>query len=209
MILHDCTAAPSPRRVRMFLAEKGIQIEMRQVDLSTGEQFSAEYKKLNPLSEVPLLELDDGTCITQINAICRYFEELHPENPLFGRTPIERALVESADHQLSSNGLMAVAEAFRNTTPGFKNRAMPGPHDYEQIPELTARGLLRLDNLMHDLNSHFAKSQFVTGDYFSVADITGFITIDFARWVKKFIPEDHTDLQRWYDEVKSRPSAKA
>lgn len=209
MKFYDCTTAPSPRRVRIFMAEKGIEIETVQIDLANGEQFSEAFKAINPLCEVPLLVLDDGTSISQISAICRYLEEIYPDNPLLGRTPVERAVVESSNQQLQMNGFAAGAEAFRNATPGFKNRAMPGPHNYSQIPELAERGQQRLDNLFSDLEAHLANSEFIVGDYYSIADISALCVIDFAKWVKKRIPEDYSNLQRWYDQVSSRPSAKA
>ena len=209
MKFYDCTTAPSPRRVRIFMAEKGIEIETVQIDLANGEQFSEAVKAINPLCEVPLLVLDDGTSISQISAICRYLEEIYPDNPLLGRTPVERAVVESSNQQLQMNGFAAGAEAFRNATPGFKNRAMPGPHNYSQIPELAERGQQRLDNLFSDLEAHLANSEFIVGDYYSIADISALCVIDFAKWVKKRIPEDYSNLQRWYDQVSSRPSAKA
>lgn len=209
MKFYDCATAPSPRRVRIFLAEKGIELETIQVDLAKGEQFSEEFKAINPLGEVPLLALDDGTTIGQVDAICRYLEEVYPETPLHGRTPVERAMVNASNHQLQMNGFTAGAEAFRNSTPGFKNRALPGPHNYSQIPELAHRGLQRLDHLFADLDAHLANSEFIVGDYYSIADITALCIIDFAKWVKKRIPEDCSNLQRWYDQVDSRPSAKA
>ena len=209
MKFYDCTTAPSPRRVRIFMAEKGIEIETIQIDLANGEQFSEAFKAINPLCEVPLLVLDDGTSISQISAICRYLEEIYPDNPLLGRTPVERAVVESSNQQLQMNGFAAAAEAFRNATPGFKNRAMPGPHNYSQIPELAERGQQRLDNLFSDLEAHLANSEFIVGDYYSSADMSALCVIDFAKWVKKRIPEDYSNLQRWYDQVSSRPSAKA
>jgi glutathione S-transferase len=209
MKFYDCATAPSPRRVRIFLAEKGIELETIQVDLAKGEQFSEEFKAINPLGEVPLLVLEDGTTISQVDAICRYLEEVYPETPLHGRTPVERAMVNASNHQLQMNGFTAGAEAFRNSTPGFKNRALPGPHNYSQIPELAHRGLQRLDHLFADLDAHLANSDFIVGDYYSIADITALCIIDFAKWVKKRIPEDCSNLQRWYDQVNSRPSAKA
>jgi len=209
MKFYDCATAPSPRRVRIFLAEKGIELETIQVDLAKGEQFSEEFKAINPLGEVPLLVLEDGTTISQVDAICRYLEEVYPETPLHGRTPVERAMVNASNHQLQMNGFTAGAEAFRNSTPGFKNRALPGPHNYSQIPELAHRGLQRLDHLFADLDAHLANSEFIVGDYYSIADITALCIIDFAKWVKKRIPEDCSNLQRWYDQVDSRPSAKA
>tara|TARA_B110000495_G_scaffold196617_1_gene205697 strand:- start:2571 stop:3146 length:576 start_codon:yes stop_codon:yes gene_type:complete len=191
------------------MAEKNIQIETIQVDLGSGEQFSDEFKAINPLMEVPFLQLDDGSSISQVNAICRYLEEIYPDNPLYGRTPIERALVESANNRVTMNGFAAGAEALRNSAPGMKNRAMPGPYNYSQIPELAARGLERIDNCFSDLDSHFESSHYMVEDYFSVADISALVFIDFAKWVKKRIPENHTNLARWYAEVSQRPSAKA
>ena len=209
MKFYDCKTAPSPRRVRILMAEKAINIETIQVDLGSGEQFSDAYKSITPLSEVPLLVLDDGTSISQVNAICSYLEEIYPEPPLYGRTPAERALVESANNQIVMNGLSAVAEAFRNSTPGMKNRALPGPHNYAQIPELAERGLARLDHFFKGLDDHFASPQYMIGDYFSVADISALVCIDFAKWVKKPIPADFENLNRWSSQVSERPSAKA
>ena len=209
MKLYDYTSAPNPLRVRMFLAEKGIEVEKVQIDLGKGEQFSEDFRKINPLCDVPALELDDGTCISQVNAICRYFEEAYPDNPLFGRNAVECAQVESHNHQVTNGMGMAAAEAFRNSTPGLKDRALPGPHNYAQIPALAERGLLRVGHAFEDLNKHFANSQFMVGDYFSVADITLYAFVGFARWVKQTIPEQCTDLQRWFNDVKSRPSAQA
>jgi glutathione S-transferase len=191
------------------MAEKGIEIETVQVNLMKLEQHSDAYRKINPQGEVPALILDDGSCISQTNAICHYLEDIFPETPLYGRTPLERAQVESQNHFIQMNGIVAGAEAFRNSSPNFKNRAISGPHAYSQIPELAERGLKRIDNLFADLDKHFSGEQFLVGDYFSVADITAFCTIGFTRWVKKTIPSECTHLQRWYDQISSRQSAKA
>ena len=209
MKLYDYTAAPNPLRVRMFLAEKNIEVEKVQIDLGKGEQFSKDFRKINPLCDVPVLELDDGTCISQVNAICRYFEEAYPDKPLLGRNALECALVESQNHQAQSGIGMAAAEVFRNPTPGFKDRALTGPHNYAQIPALAERGLLRVGHAFEDLNKHFANNQFLVGNYFSIADITVYAFIGFARWAKLTIPAECTELQRWFNEVKARPSAKA
>ena len=209
MKLYDYKQAPNPRRVRIFMAEKGIEIETVQVNLMKLEQHSDAYKKINPLGEVPTLQLDDGSCISQTNAICQYLEDIFPETPLYGRNPLERAQVESQNHFIQMNGILAGGEAFRNASPNFKNRALSGPHAYAQIPELAERGLLRIDNLFADLDKQFARQQFLVGDYFSVADITAFCTLGLTRWVKKAIPSECIHLQRWFDQVSSRPSSKA
>ncbi|MDB3966317.1 glutathione S-transferase family protein [Porticoccaceae bacterium] len=209
MKFYDCTTAPSPRRVRILMAEKGIELDTIQVDLMKAEQLTPEFLKINPLGQVPVLELDDGTRISQVMAICRYLEEIYPDNPLFGRDPVERAKVESINDQLQANGMVAVMEAFRNATPGFVNRALPGPHNYAQIPALSERGMLRLDDFFSDLEAHLASNQYMVEDYFSVADITGFTVVEFARWVKKSIPDECSKVNRWYHQIKQRPSTAA
>ena len=191
------------------MAEKGIEIDTVQVDLMKGEQLTEEFREINPLGQVPVLELDDGTRITEVMAICRYLEEIYPDNSLFGRDPVERAKVESINDQLQANGMVAVMEAFRNATPGFVDRAMPGPHNYEQIPALSERGLLRLDNFFSDLEAHLASNQYMVEDYFSIADNTGFTVVEFARWVKKSIPDECSEVNRWYHQIKQRPSTAA
>jgi glutathione S-transferase len=208
MKLYDYAIAPNPRRVTIFIAEKGIDIETIQIDLRTGEHKTPEFTALNPMQDVPALELDDGTCINQVNAICRYLDEVYPEPPLYGRTAIERAQVESWNHRIQNNGILAVTEAYRNSSPFFVDRAVSGPNGYAQIPELGERGLKRIGDFFTDMNAHFADHQFVMGDYFSVVDITAYMTVDFAKWVKMTIPKDCTYLQRWFDEVKARPSIK-
>ena len=209
MKLYDYKQAPNPRRVRIFMAEKGIEIETIQVNLMKGEQHSDAFKKINPLKEVPVLQLDNGSIIGQTNAICRYLEDIFPDKPLYGRTPLERAQVESQNHLTQMNGIMAGSEAYRNSSPNFTNRAISGPHAYTQIPALAERGLSRIDNFFADLDKQFAYQQYMVGDYFSAADITAFCTIGFTRWVNKTIPSQCIHLQRWYDQVNGRPSSKA
>ncbi len=209
MKLYDFTPAPNPRRVRIFLAEKGIETENIQVNLAEKEQLSEAHKARNPTLEVPVLELDDGTFIHQVNAICRYLEETHPENPLFGRDPLERSKVEAWNHQIFLSGMMGIAEAYRNTTGLFVDRALPGPHDYPQSPELAERGFMRISHFFEDMNTHFADNEYVVGDYFSIADITAFVSVDFAKWVKQFPADEHTNLKAWYDRIAERPSSKA
>src|SRR5689334_13075244 len=144
MKFYDCTTAPSPRRVRIFLAEKGVALETIQVDLRNGEQFTPAFRAINPDCTVPALVLDDGTVIPDAVAICRYIEELHPEPALIGTTPKERAVINALNRQVERDGLLAAMDAFRNVAKGLKGRALPGPHDYEQIPELAERGRKRI-----------------------------------------------------------------
>ena len=175
MKFYDCSTAPSPRRVRIFLAEKGIELDTVQVDLRNGEQFSVEFRERNPDCAVPVLELDDGTCISEVFAICQYLEDRHPEPQLFGRTPEERALVLMWYTKIEQQGLIGVMEAFRNFSKGFKGRALAGPDDYEQIPELAERGRLRVQRFMTRLDEQLEGHEFVVADYFSVADITALV----------------------------------
>lgn len=209
MKLYDCQPAPNPRRVRIFIAEKGLEIPTVQVDLAGKEQHSEAFRAINPLCDVPVLELDDGTHISQVNGICRYLDAAFPEPSLYGRTPKEQGQIAMWDNYAMNQGLSAVADAFRNTTKGFRNHAVVGLRSYAQIPELAKRGRSRTQDFMEDLNAYLAEREHVAGDNFSAADITAMIALDFAKWVKIEIPRSHTHLLRWYEAVSSRPSAKA
>ena len=209
MKFYDCKTAPSPRRVRIFLAEKGVDIETEQVDLGAGEQFSEDFRKVNPDCVVPALVLDDGTCLSEALTICQYLEELYPEPPLFGSTPEERALVSMWNAKIEQQGLWAAADALRNFARGFKGKAVSGPDSYEQIPELAERGRQRAAQFFYRLDGQLADNRFVAGDRFSVADITALAFVDFAKWVKLEMPDDAEHLRRWYGEVSGRASASA
>jgi glutathione S-transferase len=209
MKFYDCTTAPSPRRVRIFLAEKGLSIETVQVDLRNGEQFTPAYRAINPDCTVPALQLDDGTVIADAVAICQYVEETHPEPVLIGATPQERAVVTALNRQIERDGFYAAMDALRNTAPGLKGRALPGPHDYEQIPELAARGRARIANFFRDMDARLAGRAFVAGSRYTMADISALVLVDFAGRLKLGIPEDCANLRRWYEAVAARPSAKA
>jgi len=209
MKLYDADFAPSPRRVRIFLAEKGIEVPTVKVDLRNREQLDEQFRKVNPWCTVPALELDDGTRLSEIPAICLYFEQLHPEPPLMGTDAKDRALVLMWDRHMEQDGGAAAAEAFRNSHPAFKDRALTGPHDVAQIPELAERGRKRYGWFLESLDRRLARSEFVAGGRYTLADITALATIDFARAVKTGDIDGHANVQRWYDKVSSRPSAKA
>jgi glutathione S-transferase len=209
MKFYDCSTAPSPRRVRIFLAEKGISLPTVQVDLRNGKQFSPAFRAINPDCTVPALALDDGTVIADAVAICGYLEELHPEPPLIGATPQERAVVTALNRQIERDGFYAAMDALRNATKGLKGRALPGPHNYEQIPELAERGRARIGHFFRDMDARLAGKRFVAGDRYSIADISSLVLIDFAGWMKLAIPDDCANLRRWYEAVAARPSAKA
>ena len=204
--LYDCTTAPSPRRARILLAEKGVAHETVQVDLRSAEQLSEAYRKINPQCTVPALRTDDGALLTDNAAITAYLEARYPEPPLLGITPIEKAEIASWNWRIEFEGLMAVAEAMRNSAPSLANRALTGPTDYPQIPELAQRGLARLQQFFVTLNDHLANRNFIATDRFSVADITAVVVVDFARVVKVKAGEQHPHLQRWRAAMAQRAS---
>jgi glutathione S-transferase len=204
--LYDCATAPSPRRARILLAEKGIAHETVSVDLRAGEQMSATFRAINPQCTVPALRTEEGSVLTDNAAIAAYVEARWPEPPLLGRTPIEKAQVASWNWRVEFEGLLAIAEALRNGSPAMANRALPGPNDYAQIPELAQRGLARVQNFFAMLDAHLASSAFVAGDAFSIADITAVVAVDFARVVKVKPSEQHPNLQRWRAAMAQRPA---
>ncbi len=209
MKFYDCKTAPSPRRVRIFLAEKGVDVEAVEVDLAAGEQFSDEFRAVNPDCVVPALELDDGTCLSEVIAICQYLEEQYPEPPLFGSDPLERARISMWNAKVEQQGISAVADAFRNKVRGLQGKAVTGPESYEQIPELAERGRRRVLQFFRRLDGQLADHRYVAGDKFSIADISAMVAVDFAHWSKIDMPDDAANLRRWYGEVAARPSAKA
>lgn len=210
MKFYDYAAAPNPRRVRFFMAEKGLSIPTVTVDLARREQFGPAFRALNPSCTVPVLELDDGVAISEVPVICRYLEDLHPSPPLMGTTVELRAVIAMWDRRMEIDGYLAAMEAVRNALPGLKCRALVGPHGYEQIAELAERGRLRLENFMTDLDTRLQDSPFIAGDTFSIADITAYVTLDFARArLKLMLPEGATALQAWFEQVATRPGARA
>jgi glutathione S-transferase len=209
MKLYDCTTAPNPRRVRIFLAEKGIALPTIQVDLRAGEQFTPPFRAINPACTVPVLEFDDGRRIAEVVAICTYFEAVHPDPPLMGVSAQDRAIVAAWQGRVEREGLLAVAEAFRNSTPGLKGRALPGPDDYEQIPALAERGRRRVARFFAAIDRELSEREFIAGDRYSIADITALVAVDFAGWIKLSVPDRCDHLQRWHKAVAGRPSAAA
>jgi len=210
MKLYDFSLAPNPRRVRIFLAEKGIEVPSVQINTREAEQFSDAYKAVNPNSMVPTLELDDGTCIGESVAICRYFEETNPEPPLMGRDAKEKAIVEMWNRRGDLEGYQAASDVARNGMPLFKDRALAGMQSgVPQIPALVERGKQSMGRFFKKLDAQLADNQFLAGDAFSIADITSLVVIDFVKRVEIEIPEDCTNVARWYAEVSARPSASA
>jgi glutathione S-transferase len=210
MKFYDCAVAPSPRRVRIFLAEKGVSIETVQVDLMQGENLGAAFLAINPRGIVPVLELDDGTRIDESVSICRYIEEIHPDPPLMGTDAKSKALIDSRTRHMEWDGFLAVANAFRNSTPGFAKRGLPGiTEEILAIPDLVPRGMAGIGRFFVMLERYLSTSAFVAGDRYTIADITALCVVDFAGWVKRKVPAEHVHTWRWYEAVSSRPSAKA
>ena len=204
--LYDCATAPSPRRARIFLAEKGIAHETVQVDLRNSEQLSSAYQTINPQCTVPALRTEEGAMLTDNAAITAYLEARYPQPPLLGATPNEKAQIASWNWRVEFEGLLAVAEALRNSAPAMANRALPGQADYPQIPELAQRGLARVQQFLVMLNDRLAERDFIATDGFSVADITAVVAVDFARIVKIKPAEQHPHLLRWRAAMAQRPS---
>ena len=209
MKFYDCKTAPSPRRVRIFIAEKGIDIETVQVDLGSGEQFADSFKAINPDCVVPALELDDGTCLSEVLAICTYLEAKYPEPALLGTTDEERAKILMWTCKIEQQGLWSVADAFRNAAKGLKDRAATGLVSYAQIPELAQRGRDRVEQFFHRIDGQLAEKEFIAGDAYSIADIAAMVVVDFSARIKLTVPEDAVNTLRWYKAVSGRPSAAA
>lgn len=205
--LYEWNTSPNSRRVRIFLAEKGACVARVPVDLGAKEQFSDAYGKINSRRVVPTLVLDDGTAIGEVPAIFRYLEEAFPDTPLLGTSPKDKALVTMWERRMELEGFAAVMETVRNKAPGLKERAISGPHDYEQIPALVERGFKRIADFYADLEARLAETPFVAGDRFSAADITGVVTIDFAtKALETRIPPSNTATNRWYNTMIARSS---
>lgn len=202
--LYDCATAPSPRRARILLAEKGVPHETVQVDLRSGEQLGEAYRRINPQCTVPALVTDEGPVLTDNAAIAAYLEARFPEPPLLGRTPLDKAEIASWQWRVEFEGLMAIAEAFRNSSPAMVDRALPGPVNHAQIPALAQRGLVRVQQFFRDLDDRLAGRDFIAAGQFSLADITAVVAVDFARVVKLKPGDEHPHLLRWRAAMQAR-----
>ena len=209
LTLYDYTKAPSPRRTRMFMAEKNIPFKAIQVDLETGEQMGEAYRKINPACTVPALVLEDGIILTDNAQIAAFLDASYPENPLLGTTPMEKGDIAKWNAWAEFAGLRSVANALRNSAPSMKDRALPGPRKIKQIPELAERGKQQTIWFMGTLNKLLSRRDYVAGDSYSVADITATVAVDFAAWIKVYPQEDQTALLAWHERMKARPSYKA
>ncbi|MEM7750690.1 MAG: glutathione S-transferase family protein [Pseudomonadota bacterium] len=210
MKLYDFALAPNPRRVRMFLAEKGIEVPTEQINTREAQQFSDEFQKVNSRGTVPALVLDDGTAITESVSICRYFEDMHPEPNLFGANAKERAVVDMWNRRTEIEGYAPAADVVRNSLEMFKDRAIAGmPSGVPQLPGLVERGRASYARFLDRLDPELGSRQFLAGDNFSIADITAFIALDFAKRGELEVPASASNVLRWQNEIAARPSASA
>src|SRR5947209_8815924 len=203
MRLYDGGRAPNPRRTRIFLAEKGIKLPLEQVDLGGLQQKSAAYAAVNPLMRVPALVLDDGTVITESIAICRYFEAVQPDPPLFGRGALEQARIEMWQRRLELHLLFPISHVFRNSHPAMKEMEVP------QVPAWAEANKPRILDFAAILDSQLGDRSFIAGDAFTVADITGLVAVDFMKPAKLAVPAEFENLKRWHADIAGRPSASA
>ncbi len=203
MKLFDGGRAPNPRRVRVFLAEKGITIPLVPVDMGALEHKKETISSRNPLMRLPVLELDDGTIITETVAICRYFDELQPEPTLFGKGALGKALVEMWQRRVELNLFAAVAAAFRHIHPAMKEWEIPQVPEWGEVNKPKALDFLAI------LDRELASRAFAAGDDFSIADITGMCAIDFMKPARIVVPEEFSNVRRWHKAISGRPSASA
>ena len=203
MKLYDSKMAPNPRRTRIFLAEKGISVPTEQVDMMAMQHKTPEYAAINPLQRMPSLVLDDGTIITESIAICRYFEALQPEPPLFGAGAVEIGVVEMWNRRCELNLLFPVAQVFRHSHPAMKELEVP------QVAAWAEANRPRVLEFLHMLDGELAGRPYIAGDNFSVADITTLCAIDFMKPTRIALPDDVAHVKRWHALISGRPSAKA
>jgi glutathione S-transferase len=202
MKLYDSATAPNPRRVRIFLAEKGIAVPLEQVDIGKAVNRQPPFLQKNPLGGLPVLELEDGTCLAESVAICRYFEELQPDPPLMGTFALDRALVEMWQRRMELELFRNVTGCFQNTHQFFAGR-IPQVPEYGEVCRKAARARLGW------LDGELASRPFVAGERYTIADITALCAIDFGRVSDIRIQPEQKNLARWHEAVSSRPSAKA
>lgn len=210
MKLYDSSWAPSPRRVRIFLAEKGIEVERVMVDLRADEQLAPAYLAINPRGIVPALVLENGQIITESASICRYFEAESPYPPLFGTDSVSIGQIDAWTRRIEADGYAAAVYAFRNSKPQMQGRGQPGfwpPMPI--IPELVDRAQIMWGVFSRELDARLDQSPWIAGDTFSFADITGLMTVDFAARAGLKVGDDLNHLARWHQAMSARPSAAA
>lgn len=209
MKLYNCTQAPNARRVRIFMAEKGLDIPKVEIDIAGGENLTPDFLSKNPRGVLPLLQLDDGSYLDESIAICRYLEELYPEPALMGVDAKSKARIESCQRHIEFDAILPLADVLRNSVPQFKERAIPGTTGVIAIESLVERGINSYQRFLERLNNNLKENRYVAGDQFSIADITALCAIDFAKWAKLEIPLQHQYTLQWYEKVSTRSSVLA
>lgn len=206
LTFYDCTTAPSPRRARILLALKQVPHDVVEIDLRSGEQLGAAFRAINPGCTVPVLRLEDGTALTDNAGIAAWLEASYPEPSLLGTSALEKAEIASWNARIEGEFGWGVASALRNSTPAMKGRALPGPHDYEQIPALAERGLKQIDHFFTMLEKHLEDRDFIAAGRLSVADVTCFVFMDFAKVVRKQPDEGCVNIARWRSGLRAMPA---
>ncbi|MFL2793745.1 MAG: glutathione S-transferase family protein [Paracoccaceae bacterium] len=207
MIFYDCNTAPSPRRVRMFIQEKKLDIETKNVDLRRSEQLEDWFSAINPRNTVPVLVSKENNTFFHSLSICVYLEHEFPDINLLGRTNEEKGQILNLINDIESNLFTAIADCLRNSSKAMKNRAITGPRNFEQIPELAIRGRERVKSYFDILNQQLNGRSFLCSDRFTAADIWAFVAVDFTRAIKEPIPDCMIGLKDWYERVAKRDSA--
>ena len=204
--LYDCSTAPSPRRARILLAEKGVPHATVQIDLRSGEQLGAAFRAINPHCTVPALRTAEGAVLTDNAAIAAYLEAAYPQPPMLGVSALDKAEIASWHWRIEFEGLLAIAEGLRNSVPAMANRALPGPVDHAQIPALAQRGISRVHHFLATLNQGLDGRDFIAAGQFSIADISAAVAVDFARVLRIKPGEAHPHLLRWREALAQRPA---
>ncbi|MDP5217652.1 glutathione S-transferase [Ruegeria sp. 2205SS24-7] len=207
MIFYDCKTAPSPRRARIFIAEKGLEVESRDVALGEGAHLAPEFRAINPNATVPVLVTDEGAVLTENLGIAAYLEAKFPEPPLMGETPDEKGLVLMWNAIMEQQGGAPIAEALRNSSPRLEGRAIVGPVNFQQIPELAERGRVRVGLFFDLLENRLSEVPYLAGERFTLPDISALVFVEFARAIRMAVPDENTATADWYARVKERPSA--
>ncbi len=197
MHLYTYPSAPNPRRLALFQSYKGIELPTTEIDMRAGAHREAAFLEVNPMGTLPALVTEEGVLLTEVIGICAYLEEHYPDRPLLGRNALERALVLSWDHRVFVSLLEAFAEILRNRSPAFENRALPGPIDVAQIPELVDRGRKRYQAGLLQINDELGDQPFLCGDAISFADISLLVAIEVGAWVKESLPDSCERLKAW------------
>ncbi len=207
MKLYDFELAANAQRVRVFLAEKGLEVPIEQLNVRDDDQFAEPFSSMNPFHCVPFLQLDDGTVIAESMSICRYLEELHPEPALFGRTAEERAVIDMWLRRFELDGFIPMLHAVRNHVPMFAGRVVPGTRtDLPQLPEMVTRGKEMMEIFLGRVEPHMAQNEFVAGPEFTVADITGFFTVRMTVPMEMDLATSYPAVAAWFAKVSARPA---